>query len=636
VTGWTLAEAAGVPLDTVFRIVNEETRRTVENPATRALREGLVVGLANHTLLIARDGTERPIDDSAAPIRNARGEVAGVVLVFRDITDRRKAERAFRESEERFRLLVEGTRDYAIFLLDPGGNVVSWNPGAERIKGYRADEIIGRHFSCFYPPEAVAARWPEHELERAAAEGRFEDEGWRVRKDGSKFWANVVITALRDEAGNLQGFSKITRDLTERQQAEARVRESETRYRRLFEASRDGILLLDPDTGQVLSANPSASDLHRRKDQFLAMLSHELRNPLAPLLNVVHLLRLQGCGNPIHEQARGIIERQVGQLSHLVNELLEVSRITTGRIRLHKETVDVRGVVERAVETARPLVEQRRHELSVSQPLGPVWLHADPHRIEQVVVNLLNNAAKYTEERGRIWLTVQQEGEEVVLRVRDTGVGIAPELVPRIFDLFTQAERSLDRSQGGLGIGLTLVHKLVELHGGKVEVVSVLGQGSEFVVRLPVRHQPAGAAEPAPTATGQPPARRSRVLVVDDNADAADSIAVLLRTFGHDVRVAYSGPAALEAAAEHQPDVVLLDIGLPEMDGYELARRLRQNPRLENVSLVAVTGYGQESDRLRSHLTGFDCHLTKPVTPKQLQEVLASADRQPGGKPELS
>lgn len=262
VTGWAFDEAAGAALETVFRIVNEETRQTAENPAVKALRDGVVVGLANHTLLISRDGTERPIDDSAAPIRNARGEVAGVVLVFRDVTERRNAERALQESEERFRLLVEGTYDYAIFMLDPEGNVTTWNTGAQRIKGYRADEIIGKHFSIFYPAEALERGWPQEELRRATAQGRFEDEGWRVRRDGSQFWANVIITALKDKNGNIRGFSKITRDLTERRQLERARLHAEV-----------------------------MSDLSRRKDEFLAMLSHELRNPLSPILNAVEMLR---------------------------------------------------------------------------------------------------------------------------------------------------------------------------------------------------------------------------------------------------------------------------------------------------------------------------------------------------------
>jgi PAS domain S-box-containing protein len=717
-TGWGQEDAAGIPLDTVFKIINEYTRRAVENPATRALREGLIVGLANHTLLIAKNGTERAIDDSAAPIRNEMGEIAGVVLVFRDVTERRQAEQALRESEERFRLLVEGAQDYAIFMLDPQGKIASWNVGAERIKGYQAAEIIGEHFSIFYPPDAIEARWPQHELEVAAAEGRFEDEGWRLRKDSSRFWANVVITAVRDEHGNLKGFSKITRDLTERMQKEAQLRESESRFRRLFETAKDGILILDFSTGKITEANPFinellgyssdellgkelwqiglfkdieashaafrqlqeqryirysdlplqtkdgrtvevefisnvynldhqpviqcnirdiserrqleraqaqaevSADLHRRKDEFLAMLSHELRNPLAAIVNAVEVLDLEKHEHPIQEKATNIIKRQVGNLTVLVNELLEVSRILSGGIQLHHEDVDGRGIVRQALETARPLIDEHEQELSVSLSAEPIWLHADPIRLEQVIVNLLNNAAKYTPRGGHIWLRLQQEQDEAVLSVRDSGVGIDAELLPHIFDLFTQAQRSLDRSQAGLGVGLTVVRKLVEMQRGTVKAYSKgLGQGSEFIVRLPLLT----SATPRPKVATREGAKQSpsgRILVVDDNADAADSVAILLGAAGYDVRVAYSAKSALQIAVEYQPHVVLLDIGLPEMDGYEVAQHLRQHARLRETKLIALTGYGQDADHQSSQEAGFDYHLVKPVDSGTLQELL--------------
>ena len=366
------------------------------------------------------------------------------------------------------------------------------------------------------------------------------------------------------------------------------------------------------------------ADLDRRKDEFLAMLSHELRNPLAPISNAVQLLRLQTNEGPLQQQARTIIERQVGQLNHLVDDLLEVSRITTGRVQLRRDRIVVSGIVERAVETARPLVEQRRHELTVSLPPHPIWLHADAARMEQVVVNLLTNAAKYTDEAGRIWLTVEQEGDAAVLRVRDTGTGIAPELLPRIFDLFTQAERSLDRSQGGLGIGLCLVQRLVDLHGGTVEVYSVLGHGSEFVVRLPVMLTALPPSTPRSTDMARPPGTGCRVLVVDDNKDAAAMLTMLLEASGHDVRMAHDGPAALKATIDDRPDVVLLDIGLPGLDGFEVAKRIRQQPTLEHIVLVALTGYGQESDRARSREAGFDHHLVKPADFDKVRDILAT------------
>jgi CheY-like chemotaxis protein len=376
------------------------------------------------------------------------------------------------------------------------------------------------------------------------------------------------------------------------------------------------------------------ADLHRRKDEFLAMLSHELRNPLAPITNALELLRLQrGSGNATEEHARAVIERQVGQLKHLVDDLLEVSRVTTGRVRLSQERLDLRGIVDRAVETARPLIEQRRHELSVSAPPEPVWLHGDAARLEQVVVNLLTNAAKYTDEGGHIRLAVEPEGDRAVLRVRDTGVGIPPELLPRIFELFTQAERSLDRAEGGLGIGLSLVQRLVELHGGTVEATSVQGEGSEFIVRLPMASPPP-TPSPSPTETAPPTGRSCRVLVVDDNVDSAESLAMLLTMFGHNVRTAHDGEAALETAIDWRPEVVLLDIGLPGLDGYEVAKRMRRLPALGDVVLVALTGYGQDADRQRSREAGFDRHLVKPVEPATVQRIVASVPqlpRNPGG-----
>ena len=597
VTGWRMEDASGIPLETVFNIVNEESRRTVENPVAKALREGVVVGLANHTLLIAKDGTERPIDDSAAPIRNAQGEVAGVVLVFRDISERRKAERALQESEERFRLLVEGTRDYAIFMLDPGGQIITWNAGAERIKGYQADEIMGRHFSCFYPRDVVKRGWPDEELRRAAAEGRFEDEGWRVRKDGSRFWANVIITALRGESGELRGFSKITRDLTERRQLERAKLHTEM-----------------------------MADLNRRKDEFLAMLSHELRNPLAAMLNAVQLLHAQDIQDPLQQQGAAIIERQIDRLTRLVDDLLAVSRVTTGKIRLEQEYVDLRSVVEHAVETVQPLIAERRHALSISLPAESVWAFADPTRMEQAVINLLNNAAKYTDEGGRIWLSLDREGQEARLRVRDDGAGIERDLLPSVFDLFTQGARPLDRSQGGLGVGLTIVRRVVELHGGRVEAHSAgLGQGSEFVVRLPLAEPPGLTVEPgrAVILGGRP----LKVLVVDDNRDVALGTALLLQHAGHEIRTAHSGAEVLDVVPAYRPDAVLLDLGLPEMDGYEIARRIRQQPEFKDLILIAVSGYGHESDKRRSEDAGCDAHLVKPVEIAKLIEALKTQVR---------
>lgn len=366
----------------------------------------------------------------------------------------------------------------------------------------------------------------------------------------------------------------------------------------------------------------------RRKDEFLAMLAHELRNPMAPILNALHLLREQG-GGPAAEQAREVAERQVRHLARLVDDLLDVSRISSGKIHLRKGRVELGEIVARAVETARPLIAARRHELSVSLPDEPIPLEADTARLEQVLANLLNNAAKYTEPGGRLAIEARREGEAAVVRVRDNGIGIAPELLPRIFDLFTQADRSLDRSQGGLGIGLTLVRSLVELHGGSVTAASAgVGKGSEFVVRLPLGSPEALGETEGTGHPGPPPelveARPKRVLVVEDNIDGARLMVRLLESSGHQTRVAHDGPSALDAAREQRPDVVLLDIGLPGMDGYQVAEQLRGMEGMERALLVALTGYGQDEDRQRSHEAGIDFHLIKPVGPEALIKLVAS------------
>ncbi len=370
----------------------------------------------------------------------------------------------------------------------------------------------------------------------------------------------------------------------------------------------------------------SIREADRRKDEFLAMLAHELRNPLAPISNAVEIMRLRGPEHSELHWARDVIARQVQHLVRLVDDLLDVSRITRGKIRLKLEPIDLAAAVSNAVETSRPLIEGRRHRFVVDMPAESIWVKADPARLAQVLANLLNNAAKYTEEEGSIRLSVARDGGQAVVRVRDSGVGIPPEMLAGIFDLFTQVDRSLDRAQGGLGIGLTLVQRLVQMHGGSVEAQSDgLGRGSEFVVRIPMLT----AFQPPRPATSPPAERASaaghlRILVVDDNADAAVSLSMLLRLDGHEVHMIHSGPAALDAVRKLRPDVVMLDIGLPEMDGYEVARRLRAEQGGADLSLVAVTGYGQDEDQRRCRTAGFDHHLVKPVDPQALSRLLTS------------
>ncbi|MHC5539002.1 PAS domain-containing hybrid sensor histidine kinase/response regulator [Singulisphaera rosea] len=456
-TGWGQDEASDRPLAEVFRIINEETRHTVENPVDKCLREGTIVGLANHTLLIAKDGTEHSIDDTAAPIREPGGQVKGVVLVFHDVGDRRTMER----------------------------------------------ELYSR--------------------------------------------------------------------------------------------------------AEKLAEND------RRKDEFLAMLAHELRNPLSSINNAVQLLgKLKT--HEEHLWAKDVVQRQVKHLARLIDDLLDVSRISRGKIRLRKETLDLSPVVGAAVEAVRPFMEERKHELGVSLVNEGLRLEADPIRLEQILVNLLTNAAKYTEAGGRITLMACRERGEVVITVRDNGMGLASELLPRVFELFAQGDRTIARSEGGLGIGLTLVRKLAEMHGGTVVAASEgPGKGSEFTVRLPALVDATSRSPSRGVRLPRVALQNSRVLVVDDNADSATALARILRLLGHDVRVANDGPAGIEEARAHRPEVVLLDIGLPGMDGYEVAERLRAEASCQSAYVIAVTGYGRGEDLRRSRAAGFDYHLVKPV-----------------------
>jgi signal transduction histidine kinase/DNA-binding response OmpR family regulator len=388
-------------------------------------------------------------------------------------------------------------------------------------------------------------------------------------------------------------------------------------------AGRAGVAL----DNALLVRDIQESDRHR--GEFLAMLAHELRNPLAPIRNATYLLRLLPLQDETLIECRDVIDRQVTHLVRLVDDLLDVSRISQGKIRLKRERAKVEDIVAIALEATRPLIEEKRHRLEVSLPAPPATLDADPARVSQVVSNLLHNAAKYTDPGGHLWLEVCRDGEEFVFRVRDTGVGIPDDVLPRVFDLFAQADRSLDRSQGGLGIGLTLVRRLVEMHGGTVRAFSEgSGKGSEFVVRLPATSPeeaaPSAFAKPGDRAPSDEAASRRRVLVVDDNVDAASSLASLLQIHGHEVHTTNDGPSSLSAAARFRPDVVLLDIGLPGLSGYEVARRLRQDATTRGATLVALTGYGQEEDRAQSAEAGFDHHLVKPVQPSEILRLLRS------------
>ncbi|MFL6237425.1 MAG: ATP-binding protein [Thermoanaerobaculia bacterium] len=506
--------------------------------------------------------------------------------------------RALLEAGEGFRLIVDAVEDYAILTMDPEGKVASWNSGAQRLLGYEAEEILGYDGACFFTPEDVQKGVPEQELRKAAETGRAADDRWHVRKNGSYFFASGITTSLRDAQGALLGFVKIMRDRTDRKRLDEELRNRA-----------DALARADTE-----------------KDEFLAVLAHELRNPLAPVFYALRLLDEKPLDDPNRWYIRRIVDRQMRRLARLIDDLLDVSRIRTGKVELRKSRVDLNSVVGHAVEVARPLAEDRGHTLDVSLPPEPVWLEADPVRLEQVFTNLLSNAVKFTEDGGSISLGAERQGQEVVVRVKDTGVGIPPDLLPRIFDLFTQGDRSIDRSRDGLGIGLTLSRRLVELHGGMIEAHSDgVGRGSELVVRLPafLYHTAPPDEEPVPEQAAERSSRPLRVLVVDDSEDTTELLGTLLEMAGHSIQVAHTGPSALEAAAAFRPDAIILDIGLPGLDGYQVAQRLREDPALKSVTLIAATGYGQEEDLRRSREVGFDQHLVKPIDPGELQRLLA-------------
>jgi PAS domain S-box-containing protein len=384
---------------------------------------------------------------------------------------------ATEQQEISFRLLVEQVRDYAIFLLDPAGYVVTWNTGAAWLKGYRADEIIGQHFSRFYPPEDVAAGKTDRELAIAISEGRVEDEGWRIRKDGSRFWANVVITAIRNETGTLLGFAKVTRDLTERQRAADDLRRTnEDLERRVVERTAD-----------LSAANAELRALDQQRSEFLAMLGHELRNPLAPVRNALQILRAPNADAVTVDWAKGMIDRQVRQLAGLIDQLLDMSRLTRGLIHIIRRRIDVNQVARTAAEDRRGVFAEAGVGFTIVGPADPIWVKGDAIRLTQVVSNLLDNAVKFTDREGGVELNVSSRDGEANITVRDTGIGIPAEVLPRVFDIFAQADGTLDRTRGGLGLGLALVKGLVDLHGGTVSAASEgPGKGAAFTVRLPL------------------------------------------------------------------------------------------------------------------------------------------------------
>jgi PAS domain S-box-containing protein len=587
-------------LDTVYRTGEAYTGTDVQ------------VALVRHP---GQPPEERYVDFVYQPTRDPDGTVTGVLAQGVDLTDRHRAE------AEVARLAVEADRDRRLFdtalsnttdynfLFDLDGRVVYANRALLALWGRTAGQALGKTLAELdYPADAEAqvARNLRRVIETGEA---VRDETPYTGPTAATGHFEYILAPVL-EAGRVVSVAGSSRDITARKVMEDTLREQAERLR----------------------------EADRRKDEFLATLAHELRNPLAPIRNALQILKMPRVDAATVERSRDMMERQVQQLVRLVDDLMDVSRVMQGKIELRRERVELASVVARAVETAQPGIDAQGHRLSVALPPDSLPLEADPVRLVQVVGNLLTNAAKYTERGGHIWLTAGREGGQAVLRVRDDGIGIAPDMLPRVFDLFVQVDHAAARSQGGLGIGLTLVKNLVRMHHGAVEVHSPgLGEGSEFVVRLPLadggREGPAGRGGDGRPADARP---GSRLLVVDDNRDAADSLAEMLRLQGHEVRVANDGPAGLELLEGYRPEMVFLDIGMPKMDGYEVARRLRRVPGLEHVRLAALTGWGQPEDRRRTAEAGFDHHLVKPVEPKTLDELLgnlpAPSDRK-GARP---
>jgi PAS domain S-box-containing protein len=508
-----------------------------------------------------------------------------ILLAIEDITARRRLEDERAELETRFTSLVKNIRDHSIFTLDPEGHITSWNTEAEKILRYTEEEVLGQHFSIIFTPEDREAGVPAQELATAISEGRAEDERWHARKGGERFWALGIVTPTMDANGAHTGFSKILRDMTDRKRAEESLQQAD-----------------------------------KRKDEFLATLAHELRNPLAPIRNGLQLLKLT-TDPTTWEKAREMMERQLGQMVRLVDDLLDISRITRNKLELRKAPVELWAVVQSAVETARPQIEAQGHTLTVTLPPQPIHLNADLTRLAQVFWNLLNNSAKYTEPGGRISLTAEREGNEAVVTVRDNGIGIPAESLPGLFEIFSQVDRSLERAQGGLGIGLALVKGLTKAHGGRVEARSEgVGRGSTFIVRLPVTQRRPPADKQADASQ---PVANGRILIVDDNRDGAASLAMLLTVMGNETRSAHDGLEAVDLAEAFRPDLIVLDIGLPKLNGYDACRRIREKEWARDTLIVAATGWGQDDDRRRSKEAGFDHHLVKPVDAAELNRLLA-------------
>jgi PAS domain S-box-containing protein len=578
-----------------------------------ALKEGRV---QDEGWRVRKDGTRFWANTIITVLREDDGTVRGFAKVTRDMTERREAEEELRRSTEIFQLLVSSVRDYAIFMLDPEGNIATWNPGAERIKGYKPEEIIGRHFSTFYPEEDNRNGKPARELEIAKRDGSVEDEGWRLRKDGTRFWANVVITAVHDRSGRLRGFAKVTRDITERKEAE------ETRKALLEQ--REARLQAEEDRRRAEASYRVAQEANRAKDEFLMTLSHELRTPMTAILGWARLLPTMSYEDPLFREAINSIATGAKLQARLIDDILDVSRIVSGKLRLAPETVEVSRLIMNAVDAVNPTADAKDIAITTSLAPGLATIVVDTTRIQQVIWNLLANAVKFTPRGGAVQVAARRTASHVQIDVTDTGEGIDPQFLPHVFEPFRQAETPQTRVHGGLGLGLSIVRYIIEAHGGSVSAESEgRGKGATFSVTLPVRAVTENA-QPVKNAPAETFLHRNRlagidIVVVDDDLESRRIVAAVLRAAGATVVALDAASAALEVIDQRRPDLVITDIAMPEVDGYAFTAALRQRPYGRDLKIVALTAFTAGEERSQ-----FDAYLTKPIDPFHLVDEIAT------------
>jgi PAS domain S-box-containing protein len=542
--------------------------------------------------------------------------VRGFAKITRDVSERRKAEEQIRQSAEIFQLLVSSVRDYAIFMLDPDGNVASWNTGAQKIKGYLPEEIIGKHFSTFYTEEDLRNRKPERELEIAREQGSVEDEGWRVRKDGTRFWAIVVITAVYDSHGTLRGFAKVTRDITDRKQAE------ETQ-RALYE-QREARLQAEEERRRAEASYRVSQEANRAKDEFLMTLSHELRTPMTAILGWSRMLPAMSPDDPLFREAIASIAGGAQLQARLIDDILDVSRIVSGKLRLAPETIEVAHVIMNAVDAVAPTVAAK--DITMTTSLAPALgsMVADATRLQQVIWNLLANAVKFTPRHGSVTVSARRTSSQMEISVSDTGEGIDPQFLPHIFEPFRQAESPQTRIHGGLGLGLSIVRYIAEAHGGTVAAKSEgRGKGSTFTVTLPVMAVNANTSA-VRNPFGDTFMHRDRlrgldIVLVDDEPESRKVVTAVLRAAGANVISLDSAGAALTAIDQNRPHLVITDIAMPEMDGYTFTRTLRAREYGPQLKVAALSAFPARHDQA----SGFDAYLSKPIDPFHLVDEVA-------------